>query len=64
GTYAMQLFEKFRLQLLIVAPFDAKAKVTEPFVEQYLLVTKRENRSQVITMTAKEFKAREAELME
>ncbi len=60
ATYAMQLFEKFGLQLLIVAPFDAKAKVTEPFVEQYLLVTKRENRSQVITMTAKQFREREA----
>ena len=64
ATYAMQLFEKFGLQLLIVAPFDAKAKVTEPFVEQYLLVTKNENRSQVITMTAKQFKEREAKLME
>ena len=55
AEYAMRLFESFGLQLLIVAPFDAKAKITEPFVEYYLHVVKQEDRSQVFTMTATEF---------
>ncbi|MEM9479918.1 MAG: SbcC/MukB-like Walker B domain-containing protein [Verrucomicrobiota bacterium] len=58
AAYAMRLFEQFGLQLLIVAPFDAKARVTEPFVDFYLHVVKHENRSQVYTMTAEEFQER------
>jgi len=34
------LFTKFGLQLLIVAPLDAKALVTEPYVGCYLHVVK------------------------
>ncbi|MDF1752459.1 MAG: SbcC/MukB-like Walker B domain-containing protein [Verrucomicrobiales bacterium] len=55
AEYAMRLFESFGLQLLIVAPFDAKAKITEPFVEYYLHVVKQDDHSQVFTMTATEF---------
>ena len=55
AEYALRLFEKFGLQLLIVAPFDAKAKVTEPFVDYYIHVVKKNNRSRVLTMTAGEF---------
>ena len=57
SEYALKLFEKFRLQLLIVAPLDAKARVTEPFVKRYLHIVKdsNTNRSRVYKMTAKEF---------
>lgn len=40
SEYALKLFGQFGLQLLIVAPFDAKARITEPFVERYFLVQK------------------------
>jgi uncharacterized protein YPO0396 len=55
AEYAMRLFQKFGLQLLIVAPFDAKAKVTEPFVDYYIHVVKKNNRSRALTMSASEF---------
>jgi uncharacterized protein YPO0396 len=57
SEYALKLFEQFRLQLLIVAPLDPKARVTEPFVKKYLHVVKDEktNCSRVYTMTAAEF---------
>ena len=58
AEYAMKLFEKFGLQLLIVAPFDAKAKVTEPFVDYYIHVVKKTNRSRVLTMSSEEFRDR------
>ncbi|QDT32222.1 ATP-binding protein [Thalassoglobus polymorphus] len=55
AEYALKLFRQFGLQLLIVAPLDAKACVTQPFVGNYLHVTKKNNRSEVFQMTAKEF---------
>jgi uncharacterized protein YPO0396 len=57
SEYALELFKKFGLQLLIVAPLDAKALVTEPYVGCYLHAVKdpRTNRSEVFTMTAREF---------
>ncbi len=56
AEYALRLFERFGLQLLIVAPFDAKARVTDGYVQHYVLVTKdEESRSQLHSMTAKEF---------
>jgi uncharacterized protein YPO0396 len=57
SAYALELFRRFGLQLLIVAPLDAKARVTEDFVGCYLHVSKDEgsNRSQVLHMTAREF---------
>ena len=57
AEYALKLFEKFGLQLLIVAPLDAKACVTQPFVGSYLHVVKDmiTNHSEVFTMTAREF---------
>ncbi|MGI9303126.1 MAG: ATP-binding protein [Gammaproteobacteria bacterium] len=58
ASYALRLFKQFGLQLLIVAPFDAKAKVTEPFVDFYLHVVKKDDRSQVFTMTSEEFRDR------
>ena len=40
AEYALDLFQKFGLQLLIVAPLDAKARVTEPYVGCYLHAVK------------------------
>ena len=59
AEYALQLFEKFGLQLLIVAPLDAKARVTEPYVGCYLHTVKDEDRrtSEIISMTAEEYEA-------
>lgn len=57
SEYALQLFQKFGLQLLIVAPLDAKARVTEPYVECYLHVVKdtRTHHAEIFSMTAREF---------
>ncbi|NJN44742.1 MAG: hypothetical protein HC806_08510, partial [Anaerolineae bacterium] len=45
------------MQLLIVAPLDAKARITQPYVGCYLLATKdAENYSQIHQMTALEFR--------
>lgn len=57
ADYALQLFEKFGLQLLIVAPLDAKARVTEPYVGSYLHTVKHESTrtSDVISLTADEY---------
>jgi uncharacterized protein YPO0396 len=54
SEYALELFKQFNLQLLIVAPFDAKARITEPFVDRYLLVDKNAEtkRSKVFQITA------------
>ena len=55
AEYALNLFKQFGLQLLIVAPLDAKARVTQPYVGSYLHVVKRANRSAIYEMTAREF---------
>ena len=57
ASYALQLFKQFGLQLLIVAPLDAKARITEPFVDRYLHVVKNSstNKSQLYSMTAQEY---------
>jgi uncharacterized protein YPO0396 len=57
SEFALELFRKFGLQLLIVAPLDAKALVTEPYVGCYLHVIKdaRTSQSEVFGMTAREF---------
>jgi len=55
AEYALKLFEQFGLQLLIVAPLDAKARVTQPYVGCYLHAIKKDNRSTVFEMTAREF---------
>ena len=54
AEYALDLFARFGLQLLIVAPLDAKARVTEPYVGTYLHVVKNKqtNRSELISITA------------
>jgi uncharacterized protein YPO0396 len=57
SEYALELFRRFGLQLLIVAPLDAKALVTEPYAGCYLHAVKdaRTNCSEVFSMTAREF---------
>lgn len=55
AEYALELFKRFGLQLLIVAPLDAKARITQPYVGSYLQVVKQANRSTVYEMTAREF---------
>ena len=57
AEYALKLFKQFGLQLLIVAPLDAKARVTESYVDRYLHVVKDEqtNHSQLYSMTAREY---------
>jgi len=56
AEYALDLFQRFGLQLLIVAPLDAKARVTEPYVGTYVHVVKNKDthRSALITITAEE----------
>ena len=65
AEYALKLFEQFGLQLLIVAPLDAKARVTEPFVDCYLHVVKDEKTdlSQMYSMTAREYEEVVGELV-
>ena len=58
AEYALRLFQKFGLQLLIVAPLDAKARITEDYVDFYLLADKDEetSHSRVFSMTAGEYR--------
>jgi uncharacterized protein YPO0396 len=57
AQYALKLFRQFGLQLLIVAPLDAKARVTEPFVDRYLHTVKdpATSHSHLYSMTAQEY---------
>lgn len=57
SLYALKLFQQFGLQLLIVAPLDAKARVTESFVDCYLHAVKDEatHRSELYSMNAREY---------
>lgn len=55
AEYALELFKQFGLQVLIVAPLDAKARVTQPYVGCYLHAVKKDDRSAIFEMTAREF---------
>lgn len=57
AQYALKLFKQFGLQLLIVAPLDAKARITEPYVDRYVHTVKdaETNCSQLFSMTAQEY---------
>jgi uncharacterized protein YPO0396 len=54
AEYALDLFSRFGLQLLIVAPLDAKIRVTEPHVGVYVHVVKDRatHRSSLVTIAA------------
>lgn len=55
SRYALQLFAQFHLQLLIVCPFDARARVVEPFVSSYhLTLNPTTQASTVRTISVKE----------
>jgi len=55
SRYALQLFARFHLQLLIVCPFDARARVVEPFVSGYhLTLNPTTQASSVRTITVEE----------
>ena len=55
SRYALELFAKFQLQLLIVCPFDARARVVEPFVSSYhLSLNPTTQASSVRTITVEE----------
>ena len=40
SLFALELFKRFDLQLLIVSPLDAKAKITEDYTNYYAMVAK------------------------
>jgi uncharacterized protein YPO0396 len=55
STRAMQLFSRLGFQLLIVAPFDAKAKLAVPFVQTiHLASNPGDNSSRLTTLTREE----------
>ncbi len=52
SIYALKLFRKFKLQLLVVCPFSAQARVVDDFVSSYHLTSNPEwNNSQLISAT-------------
>jgi len=58
AKYALNLFARFGLQLAIVAPLDAKAKITESYVGMYGHIIKDPdtNRSELISLTAQQYR--------
>ncbi|WP_153556843.1 ATP-binding protein [Roseimaritima sediminicola] len=54
---ALELFERFGLQLAIVAPLDAKARIVEDHVGMYCHIVKdaESNRSRMLSLTATQF---------
>lgn len=58
ARYALNLFERFGLQLAIVAPLDAKARITEQHVGMYGHIVKdpKTNRSELISLTAEQYR--------
>lgn len=61
ARYALDLFHRFGLQLLIVAPLDAKSRVAEQYAGVYLHVSKDSvtNRSQLLTVEAEQIEGQE-----
>ncbi len=59
AKYALNLFAKFNLQLAIVAPLDAKARITESYVGTYGHIIKDPDthRSELICLTAEQYQA-------
>ena len=57
AEYALELFRQFGLQLLIVAPLDSKARVTEPYADCFLHVVKDESTgfSNLYSMTTTQY---------
>lgn len=59
SRYALNLFARFGLQLAIVAPLDAKARITESYVGMYGHIVKdpETHRSELISLTAQQYQA-------
>ncbi|TWT81356.1 hypothetical protein CA13_28080 [Planctomycetes bacterium CA13] len=59
AKYALNLFAQFGLQLAIVAPLDAKARITESYVGIYGHIVKdpETHRSELISLTAEQYQA-------
>ncbi|MFK7817257.1 MAG: ATP-binding protein [Planctomycetaceae bacterium] len=57
ARYALDLFEQFGLQLLIVAPLDSKARVCEPYVGMHAHTVKnaKTNRSELLSLTTQRY---------
>ena len=65
SRYALELFRKLDLQLLIVCPFDAKALVVEPFAERYhFAVNPTEASSEVFNLSVKQWEEKKIEMRE
>lgn len=63
SLYALNLFRKFDLQLIIVNPLDGKTRLVEPYVSSYHLITNREERSStILSLTVEEYRGKRAEL--
>ncbi len=56
ARYALDLFRQFGLQLLMVAPLDAKARVCEPYVGVHAHVVKgaKTNASEILSYTSEQ----------
>ena len=62
SRYALHLFAQFHLQLLIVCPFDARARVVEPFVSSYHLTLNPKTQSSTVrTISVEEVREHLAE---
>lgn len=59
SVYALELFRRLNLQLMVVAPLD-RLHIVEPYIRAVHFTHKRENHSEVINLSMKKFK----ELME
>ena len=58
----MELFQRLGFQLLIVGPFDAKAKLAVPFVQTIHLASNPVgDRSRLVTLTREQMEATEFE---
>ncbi len=58
ARYALDLFKQFGLQLLMVAPLDAKARICEPYVGVHAHVVKdaKTNESEILSYTSEVLK--------
>ena len=65
SRYALELFRKLDLQLLIVCPFDAKVLVVEPFVENYHFTSNpTEASSEVFNLSIRQWEHKKQEMRE
>ncbi len=57
ARYALDLFKQFGLQLMMVAPLDAKARVCEPYVGIHAHVVKdpETDRSEILSYTSEQY---------